>query len=227
MDISVLGTAMVGRMITEKLVSLGHSVYMGTRNVQDTIEKKVDVDGDEQSFQAWLNQWHQVQLCSFEDSAARGEFIINAVNGQSSIAALQAAGKKNLDGKIIMDLSNPLELSQGMPPKLTISNTDSLGEQIQSAFPLAKVVKTLNTITATLMVNPNLVGNGDLSVFVSGNDMEAKAFVVSLLTDWFGWQDVIDLGDIKTSRGVEMFLPLWILNYQKLGTAMFGLKIVR
>lgn len=227
MDIAVLGTAMVGRIITEKLVSLGHSVYMGTRNVQDTLMKKVDVDGDEQSFQAWLNQWHTVQLGSFEDSAARGELIVNAVNGQGSIAALQAAGKKNLDGKIIMDLSNPLDFSQGMPPKLTVSNTDSLGEQIQNAFPLARVVKTLNTITATLMVNPKLIGNGDLSVFVSGNDMEAKAFVVGLLTDWFGWQDVIDLGDIKTSRGVEMFLPLWVSNYQKLGTAMFGFKIVR
>lgn len=227
MNITVLGTAMVGRIISEKLVSLGHSVYMGTRNVQDTLAKTEDLGGDEPTFQAWLNQWHQVQLGTFEESAAQGEFIINAVNGQGTIAALKAAGEKNLNGKIIIDLSNPLDFSKGMPPTLTISNTDSLGEQIQRTFPLAKVVKTLNTITATLMVEPNLVGNGDLSVFVSGNDTEAKAFVVKLLTDWFGWKDVIDLGNIQTSRGVEMYLPLWLCNYQKLGTPMFGIKVVR
>ena len=139
-----------------------------------------------------------------------GEMVINATNGTGSLNALRLAGEQNLDGKILLDASNPLDFSQGMPPTLAVCNTDSTGEQIQRAFPKVKVVKGLNTVTALLMVNPALVNNGDHTLFVCGNDAEAKAQVTAWLREWFGWRDVLDLGDITSARGAEMYLPLWL-----------------
>lgn len=126
-----------------------------------------------------------------------------------------------------MDVSNPLDFSSGMPPSLSVCNTDSLGEQIQRAFPNARVVKTLNTINANVMVNPLLVAGGDHDVFVSGDDADARARVSELLKSWFGWRSVIDLGDITTARGTEMMLPVWVRLWGALGTPMFNFKISR
>jgi predicted dinucleotide-binding enzyme len=126
-----------------------------------------------------------------------------------------------------MDIANPLDFSHGMPPTLSVSNTDSLGEQIQRVFPQVKVIKTLNTITASLMVNPGLVGNGDHTIFVSGNDLAAKAQVREWLAGWFGWRDILDLGDITTARGVEMYLPLWLQLWGAAGTGMLNIKVVK
>ena len=106
-------------------------------------------------------------------------------------------------------------------------NTDSLGEQIQRAFPGARVVKALNTVTAAMMVNPQAVGGGDHHVFVSGDDPEAKGEVTRLLRDWFGWRNVLDLGDITTARGTEMYLALWIRMMIAMGSPMFNIKVVR
>jgi 8-hydroxy-5-deazaflavin:NADPH oxidoreductase len=114
-----------------------------------------------------------------------------------------------------------------MPPSLTVVNTDSLGEQIQRAFPTARVVKTLNTVTAQLMVNPRLVGDGDHTMFVCGDDPDAKALVTGLLTEGLGWRDVVDLGDITAARGAEMVMPLWLRLMGGLRTPMFNYKVVR
>jgi predicted dinucleotide-binding enzyme len=107
-----------------------------------------------------------------------------------------------------------------------VSNTDSLAEQIQRAFPQVRVVKALNTMNAMVMVNPALVP-GEHSVFVSGNDAAAKAQVTGILQKDFGWQSVVDLGDISTARGVEMLLPLWINLMGVLGTPIFNFSIAR
>jgi hypothetical protein len=114
-----------------------------------------------------------------------------------------------------------------MPPSLTVCNTDSLGEQIQRAFPAARVVKTLNTTTASVMVDPALVAGGDHDLFISGNDPDAKQRVTTLLREWFGWKSVIDLGDITTARGTEMLLPIWVRLWSALGTPMFNFRIAR
>ena len=143
-----------------------------------------------------------------------------------SIAALEAAGRDNLAGKVLLDIANPLDFSQGFPPSLFVSNTDSLGEQIQAAFPELKVVKSLNTMNAFLMVDPRQLADGDHTVFVSGNDAEAKKTVTGLLES-FGHTDVIDLGDISTARGTEMLLPIWMRLYGALNNPMFNFKIVR
>ena len=153
--------------------------------------------------------------------------MINATSGTVSLEALRLAGEQNLRGKILIDVSNPLDFSKGMPPTLTVCNTDSMGEQIQRAFPDAKVVKTLNTTNVNVMVDPAQVAGGDHDLFVSGNDAAAKARVTELLRQWFGWRTVIDLGDITTARGVEMLLPVWLRLMGALGTPLFNFKIAR
>ncbi len=227
MTIAVLGTGTVGRTIAGKLVELGHQVLVGTRDVQKTIDNK-DSDGmGTPPFSQWLAAHSQATLTSFADAAAAAELIVNATSGYASLQALQAAGEANLASKVLIDLSNPLDFTKGMPPSLFVCNTDSLAEQIQSAFPKLKVVKTLNTLTAELMVNPKKLANGDHTIFVSGNDADAKAVVVKLLKEGFLWSDVLDLGDITTARGTEMYLALWLRTWSNVQTPLFNLKVVR
>jgi hypothetical protein len=215
MKIAVLGTGMVGETIGSKLVALGHEVRMGSRTA--TNEKAT----------AWVKKaGGKASAGTFADAAAFGELLFNCTNGAGSVEALQAAGKENLQGKVLLDLSNPLDFSKGMPPTLFVSNDDSLGERIQRAFPDLKVVKTLNTISAPVMVDPARIP-GEHAVFVSGNDTEAKAQVKKLLTDWFGWKQVIDLGNITTARGTESYLPLWLRMWGVLGTPDFNIQVVK
>jgi 8-hydroxy-5-deazaflavin:NADPH oxidoreductase len=153
--------------------------------------------------------------------------VFNCTAGVASLEALRMAGAEALAGKILVDIANPLDFSGGMPPKLSVCNDDSLGEQIQAAFPATKVVKTLNTVNAHLMVEPASLP-GDHVMFVSGNDVEAKRMVEqTILREWFGWRSVIDLGDITTARGTEMYLPLWVRLWGALGTANYNIALVR
>jgi len=162
----------------------------------------------------------------FAEAAAHGEMIVNATAGAVSLEALEQAGEDNLNGKVLIDIANPLDFSKGMPPSLSVSNTDSLGEQIQRRFPEAKVVKTLHTMNAHLMVDPAQLAAADHTVFVSGGDSEAKGKVSELLRS-LGWTDIIDLGDISTARGTEMLLPIWLRLFGALQKPIFNFKIVR
>jgi len=162
----------------------------------------------------------------FAEAAAHGEMIVNATAGAVSLEALEQAGEDNLNGKVLIDIANPLDFSKGMPPSLSVSNTDSLGEQIQRRFPEAKVVKTLHTMNAHLMVDPAQLAAADHTVFVSGGDSEAKGKVSELLQS-LGWTDIIDLGDISTARGTEMLLPIWLRLFGALQKPIFNFKIVR
>jgi len=141
-----------------------------------------------------------------------------------SLEALKAAGARNLEGKTLIDVSNPLDTSKGMPPTLSVCNTDSVGEQIQRAFPTAKVVKSLNTVTVAVMVDPSLIP-GVHTMFVSGNDAKATAQVIDLLKTGFGWKEVMDLGDITAARAQEMILPLWLRLYTKLKTPNVNIRV--
>jgi 8-hydroxy-5-deazaflavin:NADPH oxidoreductase len=162
---------------------------------------------------------------TFEDAAKFGELVFNCTSGSASLEALKLAGRKNLAGKVLVDVANPLDFSKGMPPTLTVCNTDSLGEQIQRAFPDTKVVKALNTMANEVMVNPGLVP-GEHDTFVCGNDQQAKAKVVEILRA-FGWKSPIDLGDISAARGLEMILPIWVRLMVTLGKREFNFKIAR
>ena len=226
MKIAVLGTGTVGRTIAGKLSELGHEVVVGTRDPQATLARTDSDAMGNPPYATWQADHPAVRLAPFADAAASGELVVNATGGGGSLEALTQAGAENLAGKVLLDVSNPLDFSQGFPPTLGVKDTDSLAEQIQRAFPDARVVKSLNTMTAAVMVDPGRVGGGDHSVFVSGNDADAKQTVAELLDD-FGHTDVIDLGDISTARGPEMILPLWLRLWNAVGTPMFSFKIVR
>ncbi|MEU0549449.1 NAD(P)-binding domain-containing protein [Micromonospora sp. NPDC005979] len=217
MRIAVLGTGSVGQAIAARTAELGHQVTIGTRDVAATRAG---------AYAAWAAEHPEVGLETLAVAAADAELVVNATSGTGSLPALTAAGAGNLAGKVLLDIANPLDFSAGFPPTLTVPDTDSLAERIQREFPQAKVVKSLNTLTAELMVRPRQLADGDHSVFVSGDDAEAKRIITGLLVS-FGHTDVIDLGDLSTARGVEMLMPLWLRLYGRLDTAIFNLKVVR
>jgi predicted dinucleotide-binding enzyme len=215
MKLGVLGTGIVGTTVGTKLVQLGHEVMMGSRTQNNAKAATwVQASGPKGS------------QGTFADAARFGETLFNCTSGIASVDALKLAGAANLKGKVLLDIANPLDFSRGMPPTLSVCNTDSLGEQIQRAFPDVKVVKTLNTMSCKIMVNPSLLP-GDHDVFVSGNDRAAKAKVIEILKSWFGWKSVIDLGDITAARGTEQILALWVRLMGTLGTANFNFRIVK
>lgn len=214
--IAVLGTGMVGDTIGSKLIELGHSVMMGSRTAKN--EKAL-------AFVAKRNG--KATAGTFADAGAFGEIIFNCTAGAGSIEALKLTGENNLKGKIIVDVANPLDFSKGMPPSLSVVNTNSLGEEIQKAFPAAKVVKALNTMWCGLMVNPAMINGGDHNTFISGNDSGAKEKVKEILKS-FGWleKNILDLGDISSARGTEMYLPIWLRIYGATNNGAFNIKIV-
>ncbi len=212
MRIAILGTGMVGSAIGSALVQRGHEVMMGSRET-----------GNPKALGWALSAGRTASQGNFRNAASFGEIVFNCTAGTASLDALGLAGADNLDGKILIDLANPLDFSRGMPPTLTICNTESLGERIQAALPRVKVVKTLNTVNCRVMVNPLLVP-GSHVIFVGGNDETAKGRVVDGLVEWFGWtrDQVIDLGDITSARATEMMLPVWVRLFMKLGTPNFN-----
>lgn len=226
MKIAVLGTGTVGRIIASKLASLGHEVRMGTRDPGASLARTEPGAWGAPSFSAWSAQNQAVRVVTFSDAAAQSEVVFNCTSGVGSLDALRAAGAKNLAGKVLVDVSNPLDFSRGMPPSLSICNTDSLGEAIQRELPDTRVVKSLNTMNAMLMVDPSRLA-GDHDVFVAGNDAAARASVAGWLREWFGWKAPIDLGDITAARGLEMWLPLWLRLFGAVGTPDFNLHVVR
>ena len=216
MKIDVLGTGMVGVAIATKLVQLGHQVTMGARAAKN--EKAM----------AWAKGLGQKSshIGTFRDAAKAGAVVFNCTRSMGSLDALTQASTDALDGKVLIDMSNPLDFSHGMPPTLSVCNTDSLGEQLQRAFPKAKVVRALNTITAPLMVDPRALPE-QTTTFVAGNDDSAKATVTTLLKE-FGWRDseIVDAGTIQASRGLEAWVLLWVQLMGTIGTPMFNLRLV-
>ena len=215
MKIGVLGTGMVGSTLAGKLVALGHEVKMGAREA-----------GNEKA-KAWASGAGKgASSGTFAEAAAFGEIVLSCTLGEKALEALRAARKENLEGKVLVDVSNPLDFSKGMPPRVqTGRNGESLGEQIQDAFPGARVVKALNTVNAAVMVDPRRVG-GESDLFVCGNEADAKARVTALLKE-LGWTRVHDLGPIGAARGTEAYLLFWLTLMGALKTADFNVRIVR
>jgi 8-hydroxy-5-deazaflavin:NADPH oxidoreductase len=200
MRIGVLGTGVVGTTIAGKLRELGHDVMIGSRTAGE-------------------------DAVPFADAAAHGELVFNCTNGNASLEALNAAGAENLAGKVLVDVANALDFSHGRPPLVGVSTGDSLGEQIQRAFPETKVVKALNTVNANVMIDPSIVP-GEHDLFMSGNDEQAKAQVAELLQT-FGWpaERILDLGDITGARGQEMYVALWVRLVGVTGGASFNIRV--
>jgi 8-hydroxy-5-deazaflavin:NADPH oxidoreductase len=216
MQIAVFGTGSVGETLGSKLIELGHDVMMGSRTA--TNEKAL----------AWVKKaGAKASTGTFADAAKFGELVINATLGAGTIEAFKMAGAEHTAGKVIVDLSNPLDFSRGMPPSLFLSNTDSLGEALQREFPKARVVKALNTMWCGLMVNPRLLPESH-NTFVAGNDAAAKDTVKKLLAS-FGWkpEEVLDVGDITAARATESVLPIWLRLYGTMKSGAFNFKVVK
>jgi 8-hydroxy-5-deazaflavin:NADPH oxidoreductase len=199
--IGVLGTGVVGTTIAGKLRELGHDVVIGSRTAGE-------------------------DAVPFADAAAHGELVFNCTNGNASLQALNAAGAENLAGKVLVDVANALDFSQGRPPLVGVSTGDSIGEQIQRALPEAKVVKALNMVNANVMIDPSIVP-GEHDLFMSGNDEQAKAQVAELLQT-FGWpaERILDLGDITAARAQELYVALWVRLVGVAGSATFNIHLV-
>jgi 8-hydroxy-5-deazaflavin:NADPH oxidoreductase len=214
MRIGVLGTGTVGRTIGSALLRCGHEVRLGSRSAANeaAVAWASDVGGP-------------ASEGTFAEAAGFGELLFNATAGVASLDALALAGAEQLAGKVLVDVANPLDTPQGMPPTLTVCNDDSLGEQIQRAFADVRVVKTLNTVTAAVMVEPSLV-DGPHTIFVAGDDGAAKAEVGQLL-EAFGWPaaSILDLGDITAARGMEMYVALWLRLWGAAGTAVLNVEV--
>jgi hypothetical protein len=212
MKIGVLGTGMVGQALGTKLVQLGHHVTMGSRTP------------DNQNAARWAKKnGVNASQGTFSDAAAMSEMVFLCTKGEATLDVIHTIGPAAFEGKVVVDVSNALDFSQGMPATLLICNTDSLGEQVQKALPQAKVVKTLNIVNCEVMVDPAKADGP--TMLVSGNDAGAKAEVAELLKS-FGWKDIIDLGGIKTARATEMLVPLWISLWNTIGKVHFGFKVV-
>jgi predicted dinucleotide-binding enzyme len=229
MKISIIGTGTVGQTIASKLVQLGYDVMIGTRNVSEKLAITTKDKYGNPPFSEWYKVNSKISLGSFAEAAAFGEIVVNATHGENSLTALKLAGEKPLEGKILMDVSNPLDFSKGNIPSLLpeFNNTSSLGEEIQKSFPKTKVVKTLNTVWCGLMVNPGMIGGGDHLNFVSGNNAGAKEKVKSLLKE-FGWNEknIIDLGDITGARATESYLLLWLRLMGVVKSGAFNIRLV-
>lgn len=220
MNIGVLGTGVVGKTIATALTEKGHNVRLGSRSA--TNEKAA----------AWVKKSnnHATQG-DFNDAAAFGDIVFLCLNGAHALDAVRSIDAESINGKIVIDVTNPLDFSKGMPPGLLqeYSGSTSLGEEIQKALPGAKVVKTFNTVTCNVMVNPKLVNNGDHTLFICGNDVDAKNKVKHFLVDTFGWkpENLLDLGSIQSARGTEAYVPFWVMMMQTLGSPMFNIKVVK
>jgi 8-hydroxy-5-deazaflavin:NADPH oxidoreductase len=223
MKIAVLGTGSVGRALAGRFAELGHEVAVGTRDPAATLAR-----GDD--YAAWADERPGIALASFADAAAGADLVVNASSGTHSLAVLEAAGAANLAGKVLLDVANEMRANEMTPsdglPLVGANETDSLGERIQRAYPEARVVKTLNTMNGEVMANPVLVAGGDHTVFVSGEDAEAKRIATALL-EQMGHTDVLDLGGIESARGVEAAIAFWMRVRLAVGHNRFNFKIAR
>lgn len=220
MNIGVLGTGMVGETIATALTEKGHNVRMGSRSANN--EKAA----------AWVKRSNNhASQGDFNDAASFGEIVFLCLNGAHALDAVRSIKAGSINGKVVIDLTNPLDFSKGMPPRLIegLNNSTSLGEEIQNACPGARVVKTLNTLTAALMVNPKAVNDGDHTLFICGNDADAKNKVKDFLVNTFEWraENFLDLGGIQSARGTEAYVPFWVMIMQANGSPMFNVKVVK
>ena len=223
MKIGIIGSGVVAQTLGAKLIELGHDVVLGTRDPAKLDEKK-NMAG---TLREWIAKTNKKgKVATFQEAAAHGDLLFNVTNGQSSIEALKLAAADKVGTKVLIDTGNELDFSKGMPPGALASQSNCLGERIQAAFPNLKVVKSLNTIGAPVMVAPQALAGGEHTVFVSGNDAPAKAAAAELLKS-FGWKDVLDLGDISSARGPEMYMAMWLRLWGATGTAMVNVKVVR
>ncbi len=208
MQIAILGSGNVARFLGRAFASVDHEVTLGTRDPEQTRARDEWTDVD-------------LPLAAFADLDA--EVFVNATRGDVSLTALEAVGPA-LDGKVVIDAANPLDFSQGFPPSLWVSNTDSLAEQLQRGLPKVRLVKMFNMMSHRVMVDPGKVGQ-ESTILLAGDDAAAKQTAAGLAAD-LGWTDVLDVGDLSSARGMEMYVPLWLRLSGAVGGDL-NIKVVR
>lgn len=224
MRIAVLGTGVVGRTLAGALAALGHDVVVGTRDPAATLARTEPDGGGTPPYAQWQEQNPAVRLVPLADAGAHAELLVNATSGAASKDALASAGVGERAGLVVLDVANPLVFgADGLA--LSVANTDSLAETLQRAFPGARVVKALNTVTASVMVDPASVP-GEHDILMAGDDAEAKQLVTGVLGE-LGWAPdrVLDLGGLTAARGMEMFVVLWWSMTQALGTYQLNIAV--
>ncbi len=217
MHIAVLGTGGVGRAIAGRLHELGHDVTVGTRDPQATLARTEPDAMGNAPFATWHADRPGVALATYADAAAGAELVVLATSGAAALEVLALAGA-DAPGRQAAASTSPTRSTSrtASRPRCSSRTPTRSASRCSAAFPEAKVVKTLNTLNADLMVHPQTLGASS-TVFVSGDDAAAKATVTGILTS-FGHDDVVDLGGIETARGTEMYLPLWLRLMGALGT---------
>jgi 8-hydroxy-5-deazaflavin:NADPH oxidoreductase len=225
MKIAVLGAGMVGQNISQSLAAKGHSVMIGTRDAAKALTTTELSPYGMPAFGVWHKEHGELTVGSFAEAISFGDIVINAANGIVSLDALKQGRAETAGGKILIDVANKLQPVKGGMAKSLASDDTSLGEEIQTAFPNLKVVKTLSTVNTYVMTNPASV-EGDTTVFIAGNNDAAKATVTGLLRN-FGWTGIIDLGDVTGARGVEMMMAIWLRLWGVIGNTPFNFKVVR
>jgi len=213
MKIGVLGSGVVGRRLAGGFAANGHDVVLGTR------------DPKKPELVAWQKETGaKAALGSFSDAAQHGDLVVLACLGHAVDSVLTLAGEPHLANKVLIDATNPLDVSKGMPPGLFVGVTDSLGEQVQRRLPSTKVVKCFNTVSNVTMVHPKME-QGLPTMLIAGNDADAKRQVAGLLRE-FGWDPPIDVGGIDGARWLEAFVPLWVRIAQASGTWTPAIKVL-
>jgi 8-hydroxy-5-deazaflavin:NADPH oxidoreductase len=224
MKIGMIGGGGVAQTLGAALLKLGHEVVIGIRAA--TPEELSKPRQNAETLADWQAKTGG-RVVTMTQAAAFGDVLFNATQGAGSLDALHLAGAANLSGKVLVDVANPLDFSAGMPPFLMreFSGPTSLGEQIQAAFPDARVVKAFNTIAAAVMVDPGLIADAP-DLFLAGNDATAKTTVTDIARS-LGWTSFTDLGDIVGARASESILPVWVRLWMTGGSPIVSLKVAR
>ena len=211
--VGVLGTGEVGRRLAAGFRARDHDVMIGSR------------DPGKPDLREWLSdEGAGIEVGTFAQAAAHGEFLVLSVLGSAAEEAIAEAGRENFTGKVVIDAMNPLDFSGGFPPKLSISGEDSLGERVQRALPDARVVKAFNTIGSPYFVDPSF-GEGPPTMLIAGDDEEAKRTVGDVLAD-FGWSHVVDIGGIEGSRELEAICIAWVKIGGQRGSWDHGFRLL-
>jgi 8-hydroxy-5-deazaflavin:NADPH oxidoreductase len=221
MKVGILGSGDVGRRLGDGLIELGHMVKIGTRDPnKDEVVQWVSnhVGGEEEEGKALSG--------TFAEAASFGEMIVIATSWDGTSNAIKMADPKNFAGKEVIDVTNPLDFSKGMPPRLAVGHTDSAGEIVQRLLSESKVVKAFNIVGNPHMVHPNFLQGGPPTMFICGNDENAKKTITDSILTPFGWQ-TIDIGGIEESRLLEPLALLWISYYFRTNNGNHAFKLLR
>jgi 8-hydroxy-5-deazaflavin:NADPH oxidoreductase len=215
MKIGILGSGDVGRRLADGFIELGHVVKIGSRNPH------------QEKITEWMDKHDKAKVSSgnFAEAASFGELDLIATSWAGTVDAIKMADAKNLVGKVVVDVTNPLDFSKGMPPRLAIGHTDSAGETVQRMLPDSKVVKAFNIVGNPHFIHPDFPG-GPPTMFICGNDDQAKKTVIDNILTKFGWES-IDIGGIEGARLLEPLAFLWIMHYFRTGNGNHAFKLLR